>query len=132
MPVLSPRTLTMLNHDEVLDWLSTPTDLTLDLSLAANVHIWALVASAALTHASGSDSKQIVVRRSAASPISRFANAVGFDNLVGGDPPHANHQDVRTVRIRQVTQFEVLERVARDISHLLIPSEDSETQRTLI
>lgn len=127
-----PLRLTLADHRSVLAWLDSGSYLHIELDAVHNVHIWSLVALATLAARSGRQSDRIDVRIGSAA-TSRFAWALGFDPRtgVGRRVPMADGQN-RTVPLQRVKRFEEVEKVASDISQLLLPSPDSDdTRRTL-
>jgi hypothetical protein len=128
-----PIRLTLTDHRRVLEWLDFGQNLHLDLSAVQNVHICSLVALAALAGRGKRQSDRVQITLGNAA-TSRFAYAVGFDPRLGvgdGRISNADNQN-RTVPLQRVRRFEEVERIASDISRLLLPSVDTEeTRRTI-
>jgi hypothetical protein len=132
MKEVPPSRLTLSQHVELLEWIEVTTDLDIDLNRVQNVHIWALVALAALAGKAGFETRTNRYYTDQNNEPSRFAHAVGYDPLVGGKAPSAAQEEGRTVRLRRVRRFEEIERVASEISGLLLNQVDAEdTRRTL-
>jgi anti-sigma regulatory factor (Ser/Thr protein kinase) len=128
-----PVRLTLAQHLDVLEWIGQDEKVILDLVRVQNVHIWALVALAALTaRGETGQRRRVMVRSDGASASSRFAHAVGFDGLTGGTAPSAAVESGRTVRLRRVQRFEEIETAASQISRLVLQNPDVEdTRQTL-
>lgn len=127
-----PFNLSFKQHEDVLSWIDSTSRLELDFAARArNVHIWALVALAALAHSSESSERKVSVRWGP-NPQADFARAVGFAEIVSGQAPYQEVQRHRTVRLQRVHRFEQIEAAAADISRLVIKAADAEdTRQTL-
>jgi anti-sigma regulatory factor (Ser/Thr protein kinase) len=127
-----PSRLTFAHHSEVLEWLDTAPAIRVDLEKVQNVHIWALVALGALARRDTLSQREITVRFGSGNAPSRFAYAVGFQQLIGGSAPAMPVESSRTVRLRHIRRFDEIERAAAQISRLLLQSEENEdTRQTL-
>lgn len=125
-----PATLEIRDHRQVLSWIESSDEISLDLGSVGSIHIWALVALAAIH--SARDGKRVNVRFDNNSPRARFAHAVGFDSFVGGSGPHGPAERLRTVPLRRVSQFAQIDRIAQEISALVVQRDEAEdTRRTL-
>lgn len=125
-----PLRLTFTDHVTVLEWLERAGEVDIDLGTVHNVHIWALVALAALT--SNSTGRRVNIRFDGTHAPSRFAHAVGLGAVTGGSPPTGANEQRRTVRLRRIRRFDEIEPVAAHISRLLLSAHDSEdTRQTL-
>jgi len=132
MSARCPFNLSFKEHLQVLKWMDSAPTLELDfLSRARNVHVWSLVALAALSDPAGSGAREIRIRW-AKNAQSDFARAVGFGSVMDGRAPVQTLQRHRTVRLQRVRRFEEIESVASDISRLLIRRAEAEdTRQTL-
>jgi hypothetical protein len=126
-----PSRLTLSEHEGVLAWLESGAYLALDLDAVQNVHIWSLVALASLAARSSRQAERIEVRMGNEA-TSRFAHAVGFDPRIGVTPRRVIGEQKRTVPLRRVKRFEEIEKVANELSHLLVQSPDAEETRQTI
>jgi hypothetical protein len=126
-----PSRLTFSSHEAVLAWLESGEYLELDLDSVQNVHIWALVALAALAARSGRQAQRIQVRAGSAA-TSRFAYAVGFDPRMGVRTQEIVGEENRTVPLQRVKRFDQIEKVASELSSLLVQTRDAEDTRQTI
>lgn len=127
-----PFNLSFKEHVGVLQWIDSAPTLELDFaSRAKNVHIWSLVALAALSDPAGATAREVRVRW-ARNAQADFAKAVGFGSITGGRAPYQKLERKRTVRLQRVRRFEEIETIASDISRLVIKSAEVEdTRQTL-
>lgn len=116
----------------MLEWLESATQLDLDLGTVHNVHIWALVALAALSETATHTDRRVRIRFDGTTAPSRFAHAVGLGAVTGGKMPTGANEQRRTVRLRRIRRFDEIEPVASHISRLLLSAHDAEdTRQTL-
>jgi anti-sigma regulatory factor (Ser/Thr protein kinase) len=130
MTAAHPRSFHLNDHKQVLEWIDRSKSLDVDFSEVGDAHIWALVALAVMH--GDADGKPVQVKFDSTSPPSRFAHAVGFDSLLGERVGRSRLEPNRTVRLVNVRQLAEIERVAREISTLLVQKSDAdETRRTI-
>jgi hypothetical protein len=129
--VAHPLRLTLSEHESVLAWLDSGPYLDIDLDAVQNIHIWSLVALATLAARSSRQAERIQVR-SGNEATSRFAHAVGFDPRIGVRAQAISADQNRTVPLQRVKRFEEIEKVASELSHLLVQSRDAEDTRQTI
>lgn len=94
---------------------------------------WALAGLAALARVNGGPTFRVTGDR--ASKLMRFADAIGFDDVVRGESSDISGDEGRTVRLRRITQVQTVEQTATVIGRVLFPNipniDESETQRSL-
>lgn len=126
-----PPSLTFTDHAAVLEWLERAGGVEIDLGAVYNVHIWALVALAALSPTAKAAGRPVNIRFDGTHAPSRFAHAVGLGAVIGGSPPTGANEHRRTVRLRRIRRFEDIEPVAAHISRLLLSADAEDTRQTL-
>ena len=97
-----PLRLTFTEHATVLEWLDAAAQVDVDLGTVHNVHIWALVALAALSGSASHTDRRVSIRFDGTSAPSRFAHAVGLGAVTGGSLPTGANEQRRTVRLRRI------------------------------
>ena len=121
--------ITFDEFHRLLAWLAdAPKHLSLD-SLDI-VHVCGLVALAKYATAN----PDLIIDAKAQGSASRFAHAVGFNEVVLGEKTTTTHEPRRTVRLTRVRDFKGIEPASRQISALLIHGQsDAEvsTRRTV-
>jgi len=101
----------------------------IDLDRVDIAQVWALVGMASLGRREQSPHAQILHRGE--SGASRFAHAIGLDDVVGGYVSDVSGEAGRTVRLQRVRQrFDEVEPAASKVSRLVVP-DDEDVRRTL-
>lgn len=80
---------------------------------------WGIVALAALGRRK--QAPFIIVERNADTPVTRFAHAMGLDEIIQGREPDRAKERERTVRLHTVRSFADIEPISSWISKLVIP-----------
>lgn len=109
---------------------STPPPVSFDLDGAEVLQIFSLVGIATLARVGGDGRSVRSVRKEGISPASRFAHALGFEEVVHDRPQHSPGETGRTVKLRRITRFDQIEKAAHEISNLILPQDD-EGRRTI-
>lgn len=118
-----PQSFLRLFHDD-----SVPSRFDLDMVDVAQV--WALTGLAALARRNGRPPMQI--DRAQGSKAARFAHALGLWSVVEGDALSGDGESGRTYKLRRVLQLGQVERAAREIAHMMLPSrEEEESEKTV-
>jgi hypothetical protein len=125
----SPKRMQLIDPGPLLQWVGT-SPRNISLSAVEIAEIWALVALGALARREQPGALNVIL--DPASATSRFAYAVGLDDLINGKPPISRGEPGRTHKLTRIVGFEHIERTAEEISKLLIPdSQQRDTRQTL-
>lgn len=101
-----------------------------DLAAVDVAEAWSLVGLAALARRNGAP--PLAIRYGDEGPASRFARAIGLDDVVTGRESPNQGEAGRTAKLRRIERLEPIERTAREIAELMIPeSDDDDSQRTI-
>jgi hypothetical protein len=103
--------------EEFLSWLAAG-ETGLDIDELAFAQVWGLVGVGCL--AMQGREPRLQVASEARGSASRFAHALGLDELIGGTKCNVPLEQGRTVRLCRTSQFPAIEPTARSIAELLI------------
>ncbi len=102
---------------------------TLDLGTVDVAEAWALVGLAALARHNGDSPVDVQFGQNNAS---KFALALGLQDVIDGGPSTRTGQQGRTCPLRRVRKIQDVETAAREIAELMVPSSDEDdSQKTI-
>lgn len=127
--VAVPSRLELDDPAPLLRWLSTAPG-SVDLAAIDPAEMWGLVALSTLGRVQGQ--APVRIRMESGVGSCQFARAVGFDELIHGDPPTGRGEAGRTVKLSRIRTSDTTEPLADSISQLLVTERRFEdTRRTL-
>lgn len=116
------RTLSLDDAGDALRWLQSPHALRLDDVDGAGVYV--LVALATLARQSGAQRREVIV---GAGPFSRFAQALGFEDVVAGVEGHGAREPHRTVELTHLRWDARVDPVGVSIARLMSGASNGQT-----
>ena len=128
VPPPTKQSITLNKPERFLQWISSEPSF-FSFEGFNLTEIWSLVALGVLARKDGE--KPLCVEQQMDSPAGRFAHAVGFDDVLRGEPGVSIGERERTVKLARIRKFEDIERTSREITDLLISKDEEETALTV-
>ncbi|HGY91770.1 MAG TPA: ATP-binding protein [Planctomycetes bacterium] len=130
-PPPHPKGFHLDNPDPLLQYLAHPNSDPMRLDAISSPEIWGLVALAALAHDERENPFDVAPH--GLTKPERFANAVGFFQVIGRESSILPEQRSRTVKLTRIDDYRQVETAAKRVSQLLVPEQsDMEDVRKMV